>query len=72
MAYSKKVLSLWRKSPKVSAINAVYVSIYSSKSKSVLASVLQTIQTKLTLLWVWAGQAVLGRAKTALKFKYEI
>jgi hypothetical protein len=24
------------------------------------------------LLWVWAEWAVLGRAKTALKFKYEI
>ena len=24
------------------------------------------------LLWVWAERAVLGRAKTALKFKYEI
>ena len=32
--------------------------------------VLQTIQMKLILLWVWAEQAVLGRAKTALKFKY--
>ena len=30
------------------------------------------IQMKLTLLWVWAERAVLGRAKTALKFKYEI
>ena len=34
--------------------------------------VLQTIQMKLLLLWVWAERAVLGRAKTALKFKYEI
>ena len=34
--------------------------------------VLQTIQMKLILLWVWAEQAILGRAKTALKFKYEI
>ena len=34
--------------------------------------VLQTIQMKLILLWVWAEGAVLGRAKTALKFKYEI
>ena len=34
--------------------------------------VLQTIQMKLTLLRVWAERAVLGRAKTALKFKYEI
>ena len=34
--------------------------------------VLQTIQMKLILLLVWAERAVLGRAKTALKFKYEI
>ena len=32
--------------------------------------VLQTIQMKLILLWVWAERAVLGRAKTALKFKF--
>ena len=34
--------------------------------------VLQTIQMEVILLWVWAEGAVLGRAKTALKFKYEI
>ena len=34
--------------------------------------VLQTIQMKLILLCVWAGTAVLGSIKTALKFKYEI
>ena len=34
--------------------------------------VLQTIQMNLMLLWVWAEWAVFGRAKTALKFKYEI
>ena len=34
--------------------------------------VLQTVQVKLMLLCVWAGQAVLGSAKTELKFKYEI
>ena len=34
--------------------------------------VLQTIQMKHILLCVWAEPAVLGRAKTALKFKYEI
>ena len=34
--------------------------------------VLQTIQMKLILLWVWAERAALGIAKTALKFKYEI
>ena len=33
--------------------------------------VLQTIQMKLILLLVWAEWAVLGRAKTALKLKYE-
>ena len=32
----------------------------------------QTIQMKLILLRVWAERAVLGRAKAALKFKYEI
>ena len=35
-------------------------------------TVLQTIQMKLILLCVWAEPAVLGSAKTALKFKYEI
>jgi hypothetical protein len=34
--------------------------------------VLQTIQMKLILLCVWAERAVLGSAKTVLKFKYEI
>ena len=34
--------------------------------------VLQTIQMKLILLCVWAEPAILGSAKTALKFKYEI
>ena len=34
--------------------------------------VLQTIQMKLILLYVWAEPAVLGSTKTALKFKYEI
>ena len=34
--------------------------------------VLQTIQMKLILLCVWAERAVLGSAKTTLKFKYEI
>ena len=37
-----------------------------------LYQVLQTIQMKLILLCVWAEQGVLGSAKTALKFKYEI
>ena len=34
--------------------------------------VLQTIKMKLILLCVWAGPAVLGSTKAALKFKYEI
>ena len=33
--------------------------------------VLQTIQIKLILLFVWVERAVLGGAKNALKFKYE-
>ena len=34
--------------------------------------VLQTIQMKLILICVWAEPAILGSAKTDLKFKYEI
>ena len=34
--------------------------------------VLQTIQMKLILLCVWAERALLGSAKTDLKFKFEI
>ena len=34
--------------------------------------VLQTIQMKLILFCIWADRAILGSAKTALKFKYEI
>ena len=34
--------------------------------------VLQTIQMKLMILCIWAERAILNRAKTALKFKYEI
>ena len=41
-------------------------------SQSYIYQVLQTIQMKLILLCVWAERAVLGNAKTALKFKYEI
>ena len=48
-----------------------YMKIQSSNQRYT-HRVLQTIQMKLILLWVWAERAVLGRAKTALKFKYEI
>jgi hypothetical protein len=34
--------------------------------------VLQTMQMKLILLCVWAERAVLGSAKIALEFKYEV
>ena len=34
--------------------------------------VLQTIQMKLIVLCVWAERAILGSAKTAWKFRYEI
>ena len=41
-------------------------------SQSYIYQVLQTIQMKLILLCVWAEPAVLGSAKTALKFIYKI
>ena len=53
----------------------IFVIIFSSFSKldqRYTYRVLQTIQMKLILLCVWAERAVLGSAKTALKFKYEI
>ena len=34
--------------------------------------VLQTIHLKLILLSAWAERVIMGSAKTALKFKYEI
>ena len=46
--------------------------LISALSQRYTYRVLQTIQMKLILLWVWAERAVLGRAKTASKFKYEI
>ena len=45
---------------------------YSDYNQRYTYRVLQTIQMKLKLLCVWAEQAVLGSAKTALKFKHEI
>ena len=41
-------------------------------TQSYIHQVLQTIQMKLILLCFWAEPAVLGSAKTALKFKYKI
>ena len=45
---------------------------YFTNSQRYTYRVLQTIQMKLLLLCVWAEPAILGSAKTALKFKYEI
>ena len=45
---------------------------FSLYSQSYIYQVLQTIQMKLMLLCVWAEPAVLGSAKTALKFIYKI
>ena len=47
-------------------------SCFSLWSQSYIYQVLQTIQMKLILLCVWAEPAVLGSAKTALKFIYKI
>ena len=45
---------------------------YFQLNPEIYTRVLQTIQMKLRLLCVWAERAILGSAKTALKFKYEI
>ena len=47
-------------------------SVFVGPSQRYTYRVLQTIQMKLILLCVWAERAVLGSAKTTLKFKYEI
>ena len=48
------------------------MSFYPDFIQSYIYQVLQTIQMKLILLCVWAELAVLGSAKTALKFIYKI
>ena len=50
-------------------IMAIQVVEFSIGGQRYTYRVLQIIQMKLILLWVWAEWAVLGRAKTALKFK---
>ena len=45
---------------------------FSNYLQSYIYQVLQTIQMKLILSCVWAEPAVLGSAKTALKFIYKI
>ena len=67
----KKVFDLLQMDTHVNV--ALHKDIFvSSPSQRYTYRVLQTIQVKLILLCVWAEQAVLGSAKTALKFKYEI
>ena len=51
---------------------AIPVVDFSRQGQRYTYKVLQTIQMKLILLCVWAELAVLGSAKTGLKFKYEI
>ena len=46
--------------------------VWFTLTQSYIYQVLQTIQMKLILLCVWAEPAVLGSAKTALKFIYRI
>ena len=53
--------------------HSIYIrTVRSSLLQSYIYQVLQTIQMKLILLCVWAEPAVLGSAKTALKFIYKI
>ena len=49
-----------------------HMCIFPKNSQSYIYQVLQTIHMKLILLCVWAESAVLGSAKTALKFMYKI
>ena len=49
-----------------------YIALVLLPDQSYIYQVLQTIQMKLILLCVWAGPAVLGITKTALKFIYKI
>ena len=57
--------------PKIESFNKISSSFYTLNQRYTYR-VLQTIQMKLILLCVWAEPAVLGDAKTALKFKWEI
>ena len=59
------------RSPIFEGCRTLFNKIFNPSPKLYTPSTLN-IQMKLILLWVWAEQAVLGRAKTALKFKYEI
>ena len=45
---------------------------FSTSKQRYTYRVLQTIQMKLIFVCVWAEPAILGSAKTALKFKFEI
>jgi hypothetical protein len=43
-----------------------------TKNFKLQPEMIQTIQMKLIFLCVWAEPAILGSAKTALEFKYEL
>ena len=58
--------------PSYGPVNMSYVPQPLFTNQRYTYRVLQTIKMKVILLWVWAEGAVLGRAKTTLKFKYEI
>ena len=63
---------LWWITPMLTFIYNKNPSVYQSGAQRYTYRVFQTIQMKLILLCVWVEQAVLGSAKTALKFIYEI
>ena len=73
-------ISLWimflaKKCQRITLWNNIFFQLFEtclSSSQRYTYRVLQTIQMKLVLLCAWAEPAVLGRTKTALKFKYEI
>ena len=55
----------------VQSVNATLEILVSATANLYTPSTLN-IHMKLILLWIWAERAVLGRAKTALKFIYKI
>ena len=63
---------LYKCTVKLCSMQGHFENLKPVEKQSYIYQVLQTIQMKLILLCVWAEMAVLGSAKTALKFIYKI
>ena len=53
-------------------LRCLSIHTFEEKDKVIHTKYSKKIQIELILLYAWAEPAVLGSAKTALKFKYEI